>query len=769
MQRRSKPWSLYPWFGVLLFLFGATSAQATTIITSLTAQPAVVSPGETVVFPMRVETTAQYDLSGSKTVRLYKDGVFLHQYEDPTYLDNKPVGNGYFEDILELPSNLYAMPGSYRLMVSLSGVEDREIPIGTVGETTFQVQEVPAEVSPSQLNLRGIPGETVQGSFQVTAGTGPFHLSASQGTLDQSSVDLNQSVTYRFVIPPDATPGVPLSDQIQISPAVGTPITLPVNIQVNQAPVQDIQVKPASLQLQGMAGNSSSAHFKILSGKAPFQLSSATPDRASFSTDAPGLNETITYRYQIPATATAGQQLRDLITVTGADGAQTTVPVTITVEKNGSDEPQEPEGPTQEEIDDAMQSVAKTPPQRAVAAAISTICPKGVALDRLQEDCNQVVGAALHQNQQASQALGQVTAEQASTSVNAAQTSVQAQIRNLSTRIAALRGGITGLSLRGLTINLDGENLPIAQILEGLGGAAGDGVLSFGRWGIFINGSYSAGDRDRTQNAAGFDTDAVSITLGADYRFQENLIGGLAFGYTSNNTDLDSNGGSLDIDGYNLSLYGTYYQEGGFYLDGIFTYGWNDYDQSRRILYDINSIRVNQTAFADFKGRQWSASLGGGYSLSRGPWSFGPTARLEYVKTDVDGYQERMSNPTADGGGWAVSIQDQDVTFFHSQLGAEVAYAISTSWGVLQPSAHLEWVHEFEDGGDNVVGHFVQDMSRTQFSLPTDSNDKDYYNLRIGVSAQFAKGRSAFLYYRKLFGYSDLDAYTIGGGLRLEF
>ncbi len=767
MQIRLQPWSLYPWFGVLLFLFGASTARATTLITSLTAQPTVVSPGETVVFHMRVETEA-YSLSGAKTITLYRNGVSIYREEDPAYLDGQSVANvGYFEDRFEISPDAYRLPGKYRLLVSLSGTAHYSYldvaPIGTQAETTFQVQEVPVKVSPSQLNLQGVPGETVQGSFQVIAGTDPFYLSANQGTLDQSSVELNQAVTYRFAIPSDAAPGVSFSDSIQIQPAAGTAIRLPVTIQVNQPPVQDIQVEPASLQLQGKAGNTPWANFKIRSGTPPFRLSSATPDRAGFSTDAPGLNETITYRYRIPDTA-AGQSLQDLITVKGADGAQATVPVTIRVEK------EESEGPTQEEIDHAMESIARTPPQRSVAAAISTICPKGVALDRLQRDCDQVVSAALQNNQtQASHALSQVTADQASTSVDAAQTSVQAQFRNLSTRIAALRGGITGLSLRGLTVNLDGENLPIAQILEGLGGAAGDEVLSFGRWGIFINGSYSAGDRDRTQNAAGFDTNAVSITLGADYRFQENLIGGLAFGYTSNNTDLDSNGGSLDIDAYHLSLYGTYYQDNGFYLDGIFSYGWDDYDQRRRIRYEINSIRVNQTAFADFKGHQWSASLGGGYSLSRGPWSFGPTARLEYVQTDVDGYQERMSNPTADGGGWAVRIQDQDVTFFHSQLGAEVAYAISTSWGVLQPSAHLEWVHEFEDGGDNVVGHFVQDTSRTQFSLPTDRNDKDYYNLRIGVSAQFAKGRSAFLYYRKLFGYSDLNAYTIGGGLRLEF
>ena len=432
---------------------------------------------------------------------------------------------------------------------------------------------------------------------------------------------------------------------------------------------------------------------------------------------------------------------------------------------------------SQDEIDEAMQSIARTDPQRAVAATISTICPQGVVEERLQEDCSVLIGASFDDQTQASAALGQVTADQASAPADASQTSVRSQIQNVNTRIAALRAGATGLSARGLTVNVDGQSLPAGQIAEELmgglagatGGAAGDIALDLGRWGVFVNGTVTSGDKDRTANEDGFDFDAWSVTLGADYRFRDNLIAGAALGYSKNDTDLDDNGGDLDTEGINLSLYGTYYQDSGLYLDGILTYGWNDYDQQRNIRYDIGSVSVDQFAKSDFDGSQWSASFGGGYAISRGALTFGPTARLEYLRTDVDGYRERMSNPGADGGGWAVSIRDQDVSSFTSQLGGEVSYAVNTSWGVLLPSVHLEWVHEFEDGTDNVVGHFVQDPTVTQFSLVTDSPDEDYFNLRVGLSAQFAHGRSGYIYYRQLIGFENLDAHTIGAGLRLEY
>jgi outer membrane autotransporter protein len=376
-------------------------------------------------------------------------------------------------------------------------------------------------------------------------------------------------------------------------------------------------------------------------------------------------------------------------------------------------------------------------------------------------------------------ALGQVTSDQAATPVNASQTSVAAQNRNLSSRISALQQGVRmGLSAGGLSFHLDGETLPAGRLADGWlrqlansggGGAGSDSIFASGRLGVFINGNVSLGDRDRTSNQEGFDFQTNGITLGADYRFTDHLVLGAAVGYMNNNTHLDAGGGRLDADGYSLSLYGTFFQDSGLYLDGIASFGSIDYDQRRNIRYNIESVSVDQTASSDFDGDQWSASFGGGYSFSRGALAFGPTARIEYVNTDVDAYEETMSNPTADGGGWATRIESQEVDSFTLQLGGDLSYAISRSWGVLLPQVHVEWVHEFDDDAQSVVGHFLLDPSSTAFSLNTDSPDSDYVNLDLGVSAQFAHGRSAYINYRKLIGYRDLDMDSYSAGVRLEF
>jgi len=746
-----------------------------TTIDSFTAAPAVAAPGDIVTLSITVTTTAQDVLSGSATVTLRRDGVQVLTLPFVGFLDQQDISGGNFTEAIPLPPGDTSEPGNYEADILLDGLEDTAVPLMETATTSFSVQPTVPTVSPSALDLSAAPGETASGTFTITQGNGPFSLSSNNGTLSPSSANLGDVVTYSHPIAASVPAGTQLSDQITVVPASGQSAFVPVDITVTQPAAQPITVSPSALDLQGGAGETPTASFTITSGVAPFQLSSANAEgRGSFSNASPGLNETVDYGFRIPGGATDNQTFTDTITVLGADGEQATV-IATTVASAGAG------GLT--EVEAALQAIANTVPEAETAAAIAIVCPSGTAEPRLQQDCNDLVSAALAGpgsalQAQASEALAQITTDQASSSVDSSQVRLRRQIRNVGSRISALRSGILGLSSQGLVLNVNGESVPLGNLADGFlrdlqganGGAAGsDGIVDLGRLGVFINGSISSGDRDRSDRAAGYDIDAVSVTLGADYRFRDDLIAGAAIGYTSSETDLDNNGGDLDSDGYALSLYGTYYQESGLYLDGVLSYGSSDYDQRRNIRYTLGAIEVDQTAKASFDGWEWSVSVGGGYQMNHGPWTFGPTARIEYIDTEVDGFDERISNPTANGGGWATHIDDQDLASFTTQLGGQASYALSTSWGVLLPSVQLEWVHEFEDNAGDVVGFYLQDTSQTSFALPTEDLDRNYFNLTLGASAQFAGGRTGYISIRKLFGYDDLDVLSINAGLRLEF
>ncbi len=427
----------------------------------------------------------------------------------------------------------------------------------------------------------------------------------------------------------------------------------------------------------------------------------------------------------------------------------------------------------QQLIDESLARSASTPPQREVGRVIGVICPQGIVSDDLQRDCNAVVGGAFNDDPGSATALDNITPDEASAPLDASQTSINVQTRNIASRQAALRRGVRGLDVGGLGFFKDGHQVATSQLLrhDSRGGAASaDSIGDFGRFGVFINGSISGGDRDATANEEGFDFDTYGLTLGVDYRITDDFAAGLALGYDNSEIDLDSEGGGLDSQSLSLTLFGVYYPSANLYLNGSLTYGGSDFDQDRVIRYALeDGTTVDQRATADFNGDQWSISLDGGYDLSNGPWTYGPLARLQYIKADVDDYRERMSDPDAVGSGWALVIEDQDLESLTFSLGGQVSFASSQSWGVLQPTLRAEWVHEFEDDTDFVVGRFLGDPSSEQFRLPTDATDANYFNLGVGVSAVFAGGGSAFLYYQSTLGFDDLSYYSLGAGVRWEF
>jgi outer membrane lipase/esterase len=464
-----------------------------------------------------------------------------------------------------------------------------------------------------------------------------------------------------------------------------------------------------------------------------------------------------------------------------------------------------------------------TPPQFAVGRAIEDLCPTlspnatGSTGD-LQIRCTEVIGNALSGNQGAvpNWLLQMTTKEVSSQGTNSVETST-IQFSNIATRITALRRGATGVSLLGIALYdlekapsspavaslwpaQDGATVGDASALntfprfdtgfsgsssqpmlaQGLSAGAGSSVgpNPFGRLGIFVNGTFGFGDKDTTSREAGFDFDTYGVTGGVDYRFTDNFVLGLALGYTNTDSDFASARGKMDADAYTFSAFGTYYV-GRFYFDGIFSYGWDDYDSTRNIVYSIPSTdrfgnlvpgttTVNQTASSEIDGTQYSFGLSTGYDFAVRGFTVGPYGRLSYLKANIEAFQERIDN-TDPGFGLALAINEQDVESLTWALGGQASYAISTGFGVLVPQLRFEWEHEFLDNQRTITARFVTDPLRTPLRLETDKPDRDYFNFGAGLSAVFQRGVSAFVYYETVLALRDVTAHQVAAGFRLAF
>ncbi|MET0050691.1 MAG: autotransporter domain-containing protein [Candidatus Thiodiazotropha sp.] len=415
------------------------------------------------------------------------------------------------------------------------------------------------------------------------------------------------------------------------------------------------------------------------------------------------------------------------------------------------------------------------PNLESLSRVIAEACPAGRLGDQLQADCNVVVGAAFGSDPNTARALQQVVPESATKANNVSRQGGETQVRNLGSRISALRAGARGLSFNGLDWRIDGEDLPLQLMAEAYrqsqgGGASADNQLLESRLGVFVTGDIASGSKDETDLETGLDFDTYGLTVGADYRINNQFILGGAFGVINTQADLNDNAGDLDTQGYSLSLYGTYYSEQNYFIDFAGSYGVNNFEQTRNIVYQLDGLaNVNQKLDADYDGDMYSLFVGSGYDFSRGAWSFGPRVDLEYVRSNVDGFTEQVSNANADGGGWATRVEDMDQTWLTMNLGGRVSYTHSTDWGVLIPYARLDWLHEFKDDSQTVNAYFVDDPSPQAIEISTEDPDRDYMRLRLGTSAQFQNGLVGFFDFGTLFANSRWSSNNVSVGIRMEF
>jgi outer membrane autotransporter protein len=337
----------------------------------------------------------------------------------------------------------------------------------------------------------------------------------------------------------------------------------------------------------------------------------------------------------------------------------------------------------------------------------------------------------------------------------------------INARLASLRTGGVG----GLALNLNNQQTEPVLLAALNTNTAGDesvtrSIRESGRFGIFINGLYATGDRDSTKNEDGFDFDVHGPLAGADYRFTDQLIFGLAFSYQKTDADIDDNAGDTEVDGYGVSLYGTYYY-GQFYINGIGTYGRSDYESTRKVNYTVGGTIVDQKFDGDADADEYGYSFGTGYDFSHKGFEFGPYGRLNYHYTKIDDYKEKLSdNNKRPGFGLALEIDDQSIKSLSTNLGARASYAFTTGIGVVTPYARFDWQHEYENDTSAIRGSFVNGgqgsvpgaAAANDIHIPVDDPDRDFYNLSLGVASVFPHGISAYVDYLTVL---DLDDITL--------
>ncbi len=168
--------------------------------------------------------------------------------------------------------------------------------------------------------------------------------------------------------------------------------------------------------------------------------------------------------------------------------------------------------------------------------------------------------------------------------------------------------------------------------LDGLKGRAGGDVLEGA--GLWMQALYNHTKQDATSTSDGFKANSRGLAIGVDKEVTDTTVLGIGYGYM--NTDVDSYGRDLEVDGHNFFVYGKY-QPSKWYVSSVLNYNYSRYTEKKTPLgislrseYDVNS---------------YGAQLMTGYDMDNG---ITPEVGLRYLVVDADSYNDGMQHVRSD-------------------------------------------------------------------------------------------------------------------------
>ena len=279
------------------------------------------------------------------------------------------------------------------------------------------------------------------------------------------------------------------------------------------------------------------------------------------------------------------------------------------------------------------------------------------------------------------------------------------------------------------------------------------------RWNAFVAGNVvlAQGFSDPGDGISHSDETTEGMQLGADYQISSDFLVGAVFGYGHTDATLDNLGSSASVDTYSPAVYAAY-SHGGWYANALGSYGFSNYDESRKVAIGA----FTGTANGSPSGDQIVGNLDGGYDFHRGALTFGPTAGLQYVHLDVDGYTESGS-PGAN-----LDVFDNQSDSLRSRLGGRVSYAIQDGGMTFTPHLSASWQHEFLDQSRGITSQF-DGIGAGSFVVRTGNPSRESALVDLGVDAELNRTVTVFGDYETQAGQSNYFGQSVQAGVKIGF
>ena len=373
---------------------------------------------------------------------------------------------------------------------------------------------------------------------------------------------------------------------------------------------------------------------------------------------------------------------------------------------------------------------------------------------------------ALPANSDVQNAYKQISPEKAGSLTSLGFVAATFQMRNLATRTTNLRfvqgesSGGSGLTSGGLSFNyskLDGVMLAYnGASLSNLFSARKEFQAPEGHWGLYMDGGAAFGSQNSSINQTGYNFTLGGFTLGADYRLRDNLLVGLATGYSNTSAGFYGSGGSVNTNTVPFNAYAAYFP-GSLYAYGSLGYALNLYDLNR----GINFNGIGRSASSSTTGNQFNLYGETGYDLKLSRFILTPSATLSYSTLWVDGFTEQGA------GALNLKVGSQNANSVQTGLGGRLTVPLEVGSVKVVPQGYAFYQHEFANGSRGLSASLSQGSS--SFNFQTDAAKRNYALVGASITAGLRKNLYAQVNFNAEMGRTGSTGQAINAGLRWEF
>ena len=258
------------------------------------------------------------------------------------------------------------------------------------------------------------------------------------------------------------------------------------------------------------------------------------------------------------------------------------------------------------------------------------------------------------------------------------------------------------------------------------------------RFGLWFEGGGAFSDFGGIAGTRGYYIQSGVATAGLDYAVAPGLTLGLFAGYQGAETDIDGNGGEIEVNGGGGAAYLLYQNAPtGLFVQGMVGANANSYDTHRNFLLPGFGIA---SARGDTDGIEFNTNGAIGWQKSLGGLNLTAEAAVRYSYVELDSFNERGAFP------FNVAYAKQTGESLQSILSLRANYPLKVAGRTLVPEVRAGWRHEFLNQDLVTNGRFTAGLG-TPFGVATNGPGTDTADLGVGATYFFTDDVSLTLNY----------------------